>query len=43
MEAFSSNTDGGSNQSLVLTPISVQGQVGIGFALGISAMELSRA
>ena len=34
---------GGSNQSLVLTPISVQGQVGIGFALGISAMELNRA
>jgi uncharacterized protein DUF992 len=34
---------GGSNRSFVLTPISVQGQVGLDYALGITAMELQRA
>jgi hypothetical protein len=33
---------GGSNQSIVLTPISVQGAVGIGVAVGITAIKLDR-
>ena len=33
---------GGSNRSIVLSPISVQGAVGIGVALGITAIELDR-
>jgi len=33
---------GGSNESFVLTPISVQGQVGLGGGVGVTVMELSR-
>jgi Protein of unknown function (DUF992) len=33
---------GGSNESFVLTPLSVQGQVGVGGGVGITVMELSR-
>ena len=33
---------GGSNRSIVLTPISIQGQVGLDYAIGITGMDLVR-